>query len=286
MALYHPTHILKVTCKDQPGIVSFLSTSLFQAGCNIVDSHQYSDPDTGLFFIRFEICAASPDIFDTALEKLSQDPLNLGLSISTMPYGKPIKTLIMVSKFGHCLNDLLFRFEQGQLNLDLKAVVSNHPTFEKLVTDHGLPFHHIPITKETKEQAETELLELVDSEEIDLIILARYMQILSPKLCTKLHGKVINIHHSFLPSFKGAKPYHQAHQRGVKLIGATAHYVTSDLDEGPIIEQEIQRVTHAYSPQELVQAGQDIENIVLARAVKYHSEHRVFLNGHKTIIFK
>jgi len=196
------------------------------------------------------------------------------------------RVMIMVSKFDHCLNDLLYRYRIGDLNIEIPAIVSNHPDLKHLADWHEIPFHHIPVTKDTKEEQEEKLFKLHEDLEIDLVILARYMQILSQRMCEKLRGQAINIHHSFLPSFKGAKPYHQAHTRGVKLIGATAHYVTSDLDEGPIIEQEIDRVDHTYSPEDFVRVGRDIENLVLARAVRYHTENRVLLNGSKTVVLR
>jgi formyltetrahydrofolate deformylase len=194
--------------------------------------------------------------------------------------------LIMVSKFGHCLNDLLFRHSVGGLSIDIAAIVSNHRDFEPLAATYAIPFHHIPVTPETKTDAEAQLLRMIDEQSIDLVVLARYMQVLSNDLCKQLEGRAINIHHSFLPSFKGAKPYHQAHARGVKLIGATAHYVTADLDEGPIIEQEVARVDHSVDTEQLVAAGRDVECQALARAVKWHSENRVLLNGHRTVVFR
>lgn len=282
----HARYILKVTCPDQPGIVAFLSNLLYRLNCNIEEAHQFSDPETGLFFCRLALSVPTEALIPEIHTQLAAAPQSLHLSYDLIDTQKKLKTLILVSKFGHCLNDLLFRFQQNQLNMSLAGVASNHTTFQALVEQNNLPFHHIPISKQTKQDAEAKLLSLVTEQKIDLIILARYMQILSDSVCEKLSGKIINIHHSFLPSFKGAKPYHQAHQKGVKLIGATAHYVTADLDEGPIIEQEVQRVTHAATPQDLVQAGQDIESLVLSRALKYHLDHRVFLNGHKTIIFR
>jgi formyltetrahydrofolate deformylase len=196
-----------------------------------------------------------------------------------------MRVILMVSKFGHCLNDLLFRSRIGALPVEIAAVVSNHTDFEELVASYGVPFHHIPVTKDTKPQAEERLLRLVEEEHVELVVLARYMQVLSDHLCKSLSGRIINIHHSFLPSFKGAKPYHQAYARGVKLIGATAHYVTADLDEGPIIEQEVERVGHQVTPEQLVAVGRDVECQALARAVKWHGEHRVLLNGRRTVVF-
>lgn len=201
------------------------------------------------------------------------------------PADRKMRILLMVSKFGHCLNDLLFRSRIGALPVEIAAVVSNHTDFEELVGSYGIPFHHMPVTKDTKQEAEARLLELVRTEHVELVVLARYMQVLSDDLCKELSGRIINIHHSFLPSFKGAKPYHQAHARGVKLIGATAHYVTADLDEGPIIEQEVERVGHELTPDQLVAVGRDVECQALARAVKWHSERRVLLNGRRTVVF-
>ena len=202
------------------------------------------------------------------------------------PAGSPYRTLIMVSKFGHCLNDLLYRWSTGSLQIEIPAIVSNHRDFEPLAQMYGIPFHHIPVTPETKDDAEQRLLRMVDDLGIHLVVLARYMQVLSDDACKALSGHAINIHHSFLPSFKGARPYHQAHARGVKLIGATAHYVTSDLDEGPIIEQDVQRVDHNFTADQLVAAGRDVESQVLSRAVRWHSETRVMLNGPKTVVFR
>jgi formyltetrahydrofolate deformylase len=196
-----------------------------------------------------------------------------------------MRIVLMVSRFGHCLNDLLFRSRTGALPVEIAAVVSNHTDFAELVASYGIPFHHIPVTKDTKAAAEARLLELVEQENVELVVLARYMQVLSDDLCKQLSGRIINIHHSFLPSFKGAKPYHQAHARGVKLIGATAHYVTADLDEGPIIEQEVERVGHGVTPEQLVAVGRDVECQALARAVKWHAEHRILLNGRRTVVF-
>ncbi len=211
-------------------------------------------------------------------------PLQLQWNLQTL--AQPMRTVIMVSKEGHCLNDLLFRWKSGLLPLDIRAIVSNHREFYQLAASYNVPFHHIPVTAATKEQAEARQLEIIEAEGAELVVLARYMQILSDNMCRQLNGRAINIHHSFLPSFKGAKPYYQAHDRGVKLIGATAHYVTADLDEGPIIEQDVARVDHSRTVEDLTTLGRDTESQVLARAVKWHSEHRVLLNGHKTVIFR
>jgi formyltetrahydrofolate deformylase len=278
-------YILTLSCPDKQGIVHAVSSYLFITGCNIVDSQQFGDPDSGLFFMRVHFSAEAP----VTLEKLrasfsaTGDAFHMDWQIS--PGEARMRVLLLVSKFGHCLNDLLFRASSGALPVEIAGVVSNHRDFEELVGSYGVPFHHIPVTADTKPEAEAALLRIVDEERVDLVVLARYMQVLSDDLCKALAGRAINIHHSFLPSFKGAKPYHQAHARGVKLIGATAHYVTAALDEGPIIEQEVVRVRHDVTPQKLVALGRDVECQALARAVKWHAEHRVLLNGSRTVIF-
>jgi formyltetrahydrofolate deformylase len=251
-----PLFVLTLSCPDTVGIVHAVSGVLVTQSCNIVDSAQFGDPGTNRFFMRvYEV-------------------------------GKKTRALILVSKFGHCLNDLLFRALSGALPIEVAGVASNHTDFEHLVTAHKIPFHHLPVTAATKAKQEGQILELTKTLGVELVVLARYMQILSDDLCRALAGRAINIHHSFLPSFKGAKPYHQAYERGVKLVGATAHYVTADLDEGPIIEQEAIRVDHAMGPERLVELGQDVECVVLARAVKLHVEHRVLLNGVRTVVFR
>ncbi|WP_424889626.1 formyltetrahydrofolate deformylase [Streptomyces sp. XH2] len=278
-------YVLTLSCPDKQGIVHAVSSYLFMTGCNIEDSQQFGDHDTGLFFMRVHFGAEAP----VTLEKLRASFAAIGDSFQ-MDWqihraDEKMRIVLMVSKFGHCLNDLLFRSRIGALPVEIAAVVSNHTDFAELVGSYGIPFHHIPVTKDTKAEAEAKLLELVQAEDVELVVLARYMQVLSDDLCKVLSGKIINIHHSFLPSFKGAKPYHQAHARGVKLIGATAHYVTADLDEGPIIEQEVERVGHEVTPEQLVAVGRDVECQALARAVKWHSEHRVLLNGRRTVVF-
>lgn len=278
-------YVLTLSCPDKQGIVHAVSSYLFMTGCNIEDSQQFGDRDTGLFFMRVHFAADAP----VTVEKLRASFAAIGDSFK-MDWqihrsDERMRIVLMVSKFGHCLNDLLFRHRIGALPVEIAAVVSNHTDFEELVGSYGVPFVHIPVTKDTKAAAETRLLELVRDEEVELVVLARYMQVLSDTLCKELSGRIINIHHSFLPSFKGAKPYHQAHARGVKLIGATAHYVTADLDEGPIIEQEVERVGHEATPDQLVAIGRDVECQALARAVKWHSEHRVLLNGTRTVVF-
>jgi formyltetrahydrofolate deformylase len=278
-------YLLTLSCPDKPGIVHAVSSFLFMTGCNIEDSQQFGDRDTGLFFMRVHFSAPHP----VTLEKLRASFAAVGdtfhMEWRLHRADERMRVLLMVSRFGHCLNDLLFRTSIGALPVEIVGVVSNHPDFAELSQSYGVPFHHIPVTADTKAEAEARLLRLVEEENVELVVLARYMQVISDDLCKRLPGRIINIHHSFLPSFKGAKPYHQAHARGVKLIGATAHYVTAELDEGPIIEQEVERVGHELSPQQLVAVGRDVECQVLARAVKWHSEHRVLLNGRRTVVF-
>ncbi|MFE9634181.1 formyltetrahydrofolate deformylase [Streptomyces sp. NPDC006463] len=280
-----PQYVLTVSCPDKQGIVHAVSSYLFMTGCNIVDSQQFGDRETGLFFMRVHF-EAEPAV---TVEKLRASFAAIGESFrmdwQIHRSDERMRIVLMVSKFGHCLNDLLFRTRIGALPVEIAAVVSNHTDFAELVSSYDVPFVHIPVTKDTKAAAEAELLKLVRAENVELVVLARYMQVLSDTLCKELSGRIINIHHSFLPSFKGAKPYHQAHARGVKLIGATAHYVTADLDEGPIIEQEVERVGHEVTPDQLVAIGRDVECQALARAVKWHSEHRVLLNGSRTVVF-
>ncbi|GAA2371262.1 formyltetrahydrofolate deformylase [Streptomyces sparsogenes] len=278
-------YVLTLSCPDKQGIVHAVSSYLFMTGCNIEDSQQFGDRDTGLFFMRVHFRAVSPVRVEDLRASFAAVGESFHMDWQIHPAGEKMRVVLMVSKFGHCLNDLLFRSRIGALPVEIAAVVSNHTDFEELVGSYGVPFRHIPVTKDTKAQAEAELLELVEEEKVELVVLARYMQVLSDDLCKRLAGRIINIHHSFLPSFKGAKPYHQAHARGVKLIGATAHYVTADLDEGPIIEQEVERVGHALTPEQLVAVGRDVECQALARAVKWHSERRVLLNGHRTVVF-
>jgi formyltetrahydrofolate deformylase len=279
------TYILTLSCHDRTGIVHAVSGFLLERGGNIEEAAQYNDHDTGLFFMRVQF----------ACDQLGGEALNAQWSAFATTFNmtwdlhattQPMRTVIMVSKEGHCLNDLLFRWKSGLLPLDIRAIVSNHREFYQLAASYNVPFHHIPVTADTKQQAEAKQYEIIQAEGAELVVLARYMQILSDDLCRKLAGRAINIHHSFLPSFKGAKPYYQAHDRGVKLIGATAHYVTADLDEGPIIEQDVARVDHSKTVEDLTAQGRDTESQVLARAVKWHSEHRVLINGHKTVIFK
>jgi formyltetrahydrofolate deformylase len=277
--------ILTLSCPDRTGIVHAVSGFLLERGGNIEEAAQYNDHDTGLFFMRVQF----------ACDQVSEADLRTQLASFATPFQmtwnlhnttQPMPTVIFVSKEGHCLNDLLFRWKSGLLPIDIRAIVSNHREFYQLAASYNVPFHHLPVSAANKAEAEAKQFEIIQAEGAELVILARYMQILSDDLCRKLSGRAINIHHSFLPSFKGAKPYYQAHDRGVKLIGATAHYVTADLDEGPIIEQDVARVDHSKTVEDLTTQGRDTESQVLARAVKWHSEHRVLLNGHKTVIFK
>ncbi|MET4540805.1 formyltetrahydrofolate deformylase [Arthrobacter bambusae] len=275
--------VVTLSCPDRPGIVHAVAGALLEAGCNIADSQQYGSPSTGNFFMRVEAStSSSQDELAAALRPVAE---SFGMTWQINPVGEKVRTIILCSKDAHCLNDLLFQQRSGTLPIDVPAIVSNHRDLEPLAEFYGIPFHHIPVTPETKPQAEAELLKLIAEHDVELTVLARYMQVLSNDLCTELNGKAINIHHSFLPSFKGAKPYHQAHARGVKIIGATAHYVTADLDEGPIIEQEVIRVDHARTAAQFVQMGRDVEGRTLAQAVQWHAEHRVLLDGTRTVVF-
>ena len=278
--------VLILSGPDRPGIVHAVTGFLIRHGGNIVESQQFGDRRAGRFFMRidFEV----EEVVDAATLRADfasvAEEFRLGFEL--WDARAPYRTLIMVSKHLHCLNDLLFRASTGSLQIEIPAVVSNHPDAEALVRSYGLDFHHVPVTPDTKPQAEAELMRLVDDLDIDLVVLARYMQVLSDDLCRGLSGRAINIHHSFLPSFKGAKPYHQAFDRGVKLVGATAHYVTGDLDEGPIIEQDVMRVDHGYDQEQLVSAGRDVEAQVLSRAVRWHSQSRILLHGNRTVVFR
>jgi formyltetrahydrofolate deformylase len=286
MKIQKPRFVLTLSCPDQPGIVAAITALLGQQDCNITDSAQFGDPESGRYFMRLSFSA--PDGLSHAKIEAAFKPIFSRFKMAAQIHDleKRPRAVILVSRFGHCLNDLLYRHRIGALPIEIPAIVSNHRDFYQLAASHDIPFHHLPVTPDSKQRQEKKLLELVEEESADLVVLARYMQILSDALCGELEGRAINIHHSFLPSFKGARPYHQAHKRGVKLIGATAHYVTADLDEGPIIEQEAVRVDHAMSPDDLVAAGRDIESLVLARAVKWHAEHRVLVNGHRTVVFR
>jgi formyltetrahydrofolate deformylase len=278
-------YVLTLSCPDRQGIVHAVSSYLFMTGCNIEDSQQFGDHDTGLFFMRVHFSAEAPVTVDKLRASFAAIGDSFQMDWQINRADERMRIVLMVSRFGHCLNDLLFRARTGALPVEIAAVVSNHTDFAELVASYNIPFHHIPVTKENKPEAEARLLQIVREENVELVVLARYMQVLSDDLCKQLAGRIINIHHSFLPSFKGAKPYHQAHARGVKLIGATAHYVTADLDEGPIIEQEVERVGHDVSPEGLVAIGRDVECQALARAVKWHAERRILLNGRRTVVF-
>ncbi|WAH98778.1 formyltetrahydrofolate deformylase [Arthrobacter sp. MMS18-M83] len=275
--------VVTLSCPDRPGIVHAVAGALLEAGCNIADSQQYGSPSTGNFFMRVEATTSSTKAeLSSALAPVAEA---FGMKWQINPVGQKVRTLILGSKDAHCLNDLLFQQRSGTLPIEVPAIVSNHRDLEGLAEFYGIPFHHIPVTPDTKPEAEAKLLGLIHEHGIELTVLARYMQVLSNELCKELNGKAINIHHSFLPSFKGAKPYHQAHARGVKIIGATAHYVTADLDEGPIIEQEVIRVDHARTAEQFVQMGRDVEGRTLAQAVQWHAEHRVLLDGTRTVVF-
>jgi formyltetrahydrofolate deformylase len=287
----HSQYILNLSCLDQRGIVQRVSGFLAGHGCNIIDSAQFGDQQSKLFFMRVHFAAEDKALTEEVLrETFSALADTMQMNWKLHDALKKPRVLLMVSKIGHCLNDLLFRYKSGLLPVEIPAIVSNHTDFYQLAASYNIPFHHLPLATGAPESAkraqEERVLEIVESANIDLIVLARYMQILSPEMCTALEGRAINIHHSFLPSFKGAKPYYQAHDRGVKLIGATAHFVTGHLDEGPIIEQDVARVDHAMDPATLTAIGRDVECVVLARAVKYFVEHRILLNGHKTVVFK
>ena len=278
-------YILTLSCPDRLGLVHAVSGFLLEHGGNIEEAAQYNDHATGLFFMRVQFACSAHD-YASLKTRLAVFAEPHAMCWSLQATATPMKTVLMVSKEGHCLNDLLFRWKSGLLPIDIRAIISNHRDFYQLAASYNVPFHHLPMTAATKAQVEAKQLEIINAEGAELVVLARYMQILSTDLCRQLAGRAINIHHSFLPSFKGAKPYYQAHDRGVKLIGATAHYVTADLDEGPIIEQDVARADHTDTVEDLTARGRDTESQVLARAVKWHSEHRVLLNGHKTVVFK
>jgi formyltetrahydrofolate deformylase len=279
------TYVLTATCPSARGIVASLSSFLSGMGCNIVDSAQFDDLNTGRFFIRISFVSEEGKDANALSEGLKPIAERFGMETTLYPNNQRMKVLLMVSRFGHCLNDLLYRWRIGALPIDIVGVISNHFDYQKIVVNHDIPFHYIKVTKDNKRQAEAQMMEIVEQTGTELVVLARYMQVLSDEMCAKLAGRIINIHHSFLPSFKGANPYRQAYERGVKLIGATAHYVTPDLDEGPIIEQDTVRVTHAQSVEDYVSIGRDVESQVLARAIHAHIHHRVFLNGNRTVVF-
>ena len=279
-------YVLTLSCPDKPGIVYAVASFLVQHSANILASQQYGESPDGRFFMRVHFSVPPKGVQLAELEQgFSWVAEAFHMSWQLHDAAARVRTLIMVSRLGHCLNDLLFRWKTGSLPVEVVGVVSNHDDFAGLAASYRLPFHHLPVTPQTKAAAEARLLDVIDGARADLIVLARYMQILSGELCKRAEGRMINIHHSFLPSFKGARPYHQAHARGVKLIGATAHYVTPDLDEGPIIEQDVIRVDHTLPPERLTEAGRDVEAQVLARAVTWHAEHQVLLNDDRTVVF-
>lgn len=279
-----PAYILTITCPDGPGIIHAVSGALLEVEANVLEQEQYSDLETGLFFARTKFECDIEDV-DRVREAVAARTVAFGTEVGLRLEAQHRRALIMVSQYDHCLLDLLYRRDAGELPLDIVGIVSNHEVCRPIADRHHVPFHHLPVTAETKAEQESQVLALVEELDVDLVVLARYMQILSDSACQELSGRVINIHHSFLPGFKGARPYHQAHARGVKLIGATAHFVTSDLDEGPIIEQEVERVNHTFTPEALAEIGRDVERIALSRAVKLFAQDRVFLNRHRTVVF-
>ena len=275
--------VLTLSCPDRPGIVHAVSGFLAERDCNILDSQQYGSPRTSTFFLRVHV-----DSTVTAVdmrEQFAATADTFGMSWQIHAADEPQRVLVLVSRMGHCLNDLLYRWRSGYLPGTVTAVASNHTDLQALTASYDVPFHHLPVTADSRDEQEQQILGLVDSLDVDLVVLARYMQVLSPRLCEALPGRIINIHHSFLPSFRGGRPYDQAYEHGVKLIGATAHYVTAELDEGPIIEQEVARVGHAHEPEQLAAVGRDLECVALARAVRWHLEHRVLLDGQRTVVF-
>jgi len=283
----HTNIVLSLSCRDQPGIVAAVAKTLFDAGCNVLEAHQFNDAETDLFFMRVRfamLTAGSVDSLKIAFEDIAA---KLSISWTMRSVSERQRVMILVSKFDHCLADLLYRWRSGEIAMDIAGLIANHPrdSYTHLDLD-GIPFHYLPVTKATKMEQETQMWDLIRTSNTDLVVLARYMQILSDGFCAKLAGRCINIHHSFLPGFKGARPYHQAFARGVKLIGATAHYVTPDLDEGPIIEQDVERISHHNSVDDLVRKGREIERRVLARAIAWHLDGRVIVNGSKTVVFK
>ncbi len=278
-------YCLTVTCPSTRGIVAAISTYLAGQGCNITDSSQFDDAETGRFFMRVSFVPETGAALDALDAGLAEAAAAFDMTYAFHDEAEKMKVVIMVSRFGHCLNDLLYRWRIGALPIEIVAVISNHMDYQKVVVNHDIPFHCIKVTRENKPEAEARIMAVAEDTGAQLIVLARYMQVLSDAMCRKMSGRIINIHHSFLPSFKGANPYKQAYERGVKLIGATSHYVTADLDEGPIIEQDIIRVTHAQSPEDYVSLGRDVESQVLARAIHAHANRRVFLNGNKTVVF-
>ncbi len=282
----HSIFVLTLSCPDRIGIVADVASVLAESGCNILESAQHGDAGNGRFFMR-TVFESAGGLGQAALEaRFAPVAQRHAMTAAIFDAARKTPTVIMVSRFGHCLNDLLFRWRTGALPIEVKAVVSNHEDFGDLAASFGLPFHHLPVSADNKERQEAALQAIVAREGVELVVLARYMQILSTGFCARHAGRIINIHHSFLPSFKGARPYHRAYERGVKLIGATAHYVTQDLDEGPIIEQAVERVGHNLSVDDYIAVGRDVEALVLARAVKWHAEHRVLLNGVRAVVFQ
>jgi len=288
MSSPEPSYILTLTCPDRTGIVAAVTGFLAERDGFITELSHYADPFSAKSFLRAVFHAGSPKL--PTLEPLAREfdavATRFSMDYQLTPADQKVRVLVMVSKFGHCLNNLLHDWKSGGLPIDIAAVASNHEDMRSYVEWHGIPFHYLPVSKDTKPAQEAQVKDLIDALDIDLVVLARYMQILSPDLCAHLAWRTINIHHSFLPSFKGARPYHQAHARGVKVIGATAHYVTTDLDEGPIIEQATERVDHTQTPNDLIRIGRDIESVVLNRAVRWHAEHRILPNGTKTVVFR
>ncbi|HET7529559.1 MAG TPA: formyltetrahydrofolate deformylase [Mycobacteriales bacterium] len=275
--------VLTLSCPDRPGIVHAVSGFLAARDCNIIDAQQYGSPRTSTFFLRVHF--DSPLALDALQREFASLADDFAMSWQVMATRHRPAVLVLVSRQGHCLNDLLYRWRSGYLPAEIVGVAGNHPDLEPLATGSGVPFHHLPVSDETRDAQERQILDLVDDLGVELVVLARYMQVLSPEVCELLRGRIINIHHSFLPSFRGGRPYEQAYDHGVKLIGATAHYVTADLDEGPIIEQEVARVGHAHTPEALAAVGRDLECVALARAVRWHLEHRVLLDGQRTVVF-
>lgn len=280
-----PNHVLTVSCKSTRGIVAAISGYLAEQGCNIVDSSQFDDLQTGQFFMRVSFLSEEGVSGAEVEQGFVGVAERFGMTWDLHDAARRMKVLLMVSRFGHCLNDLLYRWKIGALPIDIVGVVSNHFDYQKVVANHDISFHHVKVTKDNKPEAEARIMDVVEQTGAELIVLARYMQVLSDDMCREMSGRIINIHHSFLPSFKGANPYKQAFERGVKLIGATAHYVTADLDEGPIIEQDVARITHAQSADDYVSIGRDVESQVLARAIHAHIHHRTFINGNRTVVF-
>ncbi|MBB3809545.1 formyltetrahydrofolate deformylase [Pseudochelatococcus contaminans] len=280
-------YFLSLSCRNRPGIVAAVARCLFEAGGNIQEAHQHDDIETGMFFARIGFNFVNGDDLETLRTRFADVAASFDMNWTMRSVSQPLRVLVLVSRFDHCLSDILYRWRIGELNMSIAGIVANYPRETYPHHDfNGTPFDYLPVTRENKAEQEEKLWSIIEERQVDLVILARYMQVLSPELARRLEGRCINIHHSFLPGFKGAKPYHQAHERGVKLIGATAHYVTSDLDEGPIIEQDVERVTHHDTPETLVRKGRDIERRVLARALAWHLDGRVLLNGRKTVVFK